>query len=131
MADHPNVQLVRQGFDAFAKGDTDWMRKHLSDDVVWHAPGNNILSGDHRGKDQVLAFFARIFEVTGGTFTQDIHDVVGNDDHVVALVTGRAQRPDGRTYEGRSVITFHIKEDQATESWAFNEDQAAQDAFLS
>jgi ketosteroid isomerase-like protein len=131
MAEHPNVQLVRQGFDAFAKGDTDWMRKHLSDDVVWHAPGNNNLSGDHRGKDQVLAFFARIFEVTGGTFTQDIHDVVGNDEHVVALVTGRAQRPDGRTYEGRSVITFHIKEDQATESWAFNEDQAAQDAFLS
>lgn len=131
MAEHPNVELVREGYEAFARGDMDWMREHLAQDIVWHVPGNNPLSGDHTGLDQVLGMFGKLMELTGGSFQQEIHDIVGGDEHVVVLVSGRAERPDGRSLENRSVQIFHVKEGKAIEYWIFNEDQAASDAFMS
>src|SRR5438874_1599311 len=58
MADHPNAELVRRGYDAFIAGDMEWLNEHLHENVVWHEPGNNFLSGDVRGRDEVLAHFA-------------------------------------------------------------------------
>ncbi len=65
---HPNEDLVRKGFDAFARGDVDTLRELFDQDAVWHAPGRNPLAGDHLGVDAILGFFARTMEVTGGTF---------------------------------------------------------------
>jgi hypothetical protein len=53
---------------------------------VWHAAGRNPLAGDHRGTDEVLGYFGRTLELTGGTFRVELHDVVANvDDHAVGL----------------------------------------------
>jgi ketosteroid isomerase-like protein len=73
---HPNVELVRKGFDAFSKGDIDTLRALFDQDSVWHTPGRNSLSGDHRGVDAILGFFARTMELTGGTFRVELHDVL-------------------------------------------------------
>jgi len=59
----------------------------LADDVVWHSPGKNALTGDYTGIPAVLALFGRTFELTGGTFCTEVHDNVANDAHGVALVT--------------------------------------------
>ena len=40
----------------------------------------------------MLQFFARVFEVTGGTFSFELHDVLANDEHAVALFTLRGER---------------------------------------
>jgi ketosteroid isomerase-like protein len=53
---HPNEELTRRGFDAFAKGDVDTLRKLFA---VWHVPGRNQLSGDHRGVDTILGSWRR------------------------------------------------------------------------
>ncbi len=129
MADHPNAELVRHGYNAFIAGDMEWMNEHLDDTMVWHEPGNNALSGDYHGREEVLAHFARQVQVAIPEF--DIHDVVANDDHAVALVTVRATRNDNNeSFEGRFVHIFHVSGDRALESWVFNEDQAGLDAFL-
>ena len=31
MAEHPNAELVRKGYDAFIAGDIEWMNEHLHD----------------------------------------------------------------------------------------------------
>ena len=62
---HPNEELVRRGFDAFSKGDVDALRDLFDPDAVWHAPGRSPLSGDHRGVDDILDFFARTMERRG------------------------------------------------------------------
>jgi uncharacterized protein len=98
--------------------------------VVWHVAGNNPGSGDYVGKDGVLASFGRLFQATGGTLKVDVHDVVGNDQHVVGLATFRAQSPDGEAYESRGVNVFHLDDGKAKEVWVFNEDTAAADAFF-
>ena len=57
---HPNEELVRSAFDAFAKGDVDTLRESMNQDAVWYVPGRNQLSGDHRGVDAILGFFASV-----------------------------------------------------------------------
>jgi ketosteroid isomerase-like protein len=129
MADHPNAELVRHGYNAFIAGDMEWMNEHLDDTMVWHEPGNNAMSGDYHGREEVLAHFAKQVQVAIPEF--DIHDVVANDDHAIALVTVRATRNDNNeAFEGRFVHIFHVSGERALESWVFNEDQAALDAFL-
>src|SRR5512132_3406676 len=44
---HPNEDLVRRAFDAFAKGDVDTMRELTDQDAVWHTPGRHPLTGDY------------------------------------------------------------------------------------
>ena len=127
---HPNEELTRRGFDAFAKGDVDTLRELTDQDAVWHVPGRNQLSGDHRGVDAILGFFAKTMELTGGTFRIEVHDVVANDDHAVALFVSRGQR-EGRTYENRNVVVQHIRNGKLVEVWLLSEDQYAADEFFS
>ncbi len=127
---HPDEELVRSAFDAFAKGDVDTLRESMAQDAVWYVPGRNQLSGEHRGVDAILGFFARTMELSGGTFRMDVHDVVANDDHTVALFDARAERED-RTYENRNVLVIHIRDGKLTETWLLSENQYAADEFFS
>jgi ketosteroid isomerase-like protein len=127
---HPNEDLVRRGFAAFGAGDMATLSELFADDVVWHAGGRNPLSGDYKGKDEVFGFFAKIAEGTGGTFRLDIHDLVVNDEHVVALLRSTGERQ-GKTLSDNGVQVFHVKDGHVTESWFHPSDQYAADEFWS
>ena len=128
MADHPNVQRLRDGYAAFAKGDMDAVKELWTDDVVWHVGGNNPLAGDYKGQDEILGFFAKAFEQTGGTMKIDLHDVLANDEHAVGLVTLSAQR-NGKSTEMRAVHVFELRDGKTCEFWNFNEDDRRADEF--
>jgi ketosteroid isomerase-like protein len=130
MADHPNVDLVRRGYAAFGAGDMDTLQALFSPDILWHVGGDHPLSGDYRGLEEVLGLFGRFFELSGGDMAQELHAVLANDDHAVALVRQRIGRSDGRSYDGPEAHIFHISDGVVTEFWAFPEDAAAVDAVL-
>jgi ketosteroid isomerase-like protein len=127
---HPNEDLVRRGYEAFAKGDLDTLNSLLSDDIVWHVPGKSPVAGDHKGKEAVFGLFGKIAERSGGTFHQEIHDVLANDEHALAMVVARAER-EGKRYEDKQVHVFHIKDGKAAEFWNHFGDQYAADEFWS
>jgi uncharacterized protein len=127
---HPNEELVRRAFDAFAKGDVDTLRELTDQDAIWHTPGRNLLSGDYRGADAILGFFARIAEFTGGTFRAELHDVVASDEHAVAIYVSRGER-EGRTLENRTVLVSHVGNGKFTETWIMSDNQYAADEFFS
>jgi ketosteroid isomerase-like protein len=127
---HPNEELLQQGFDAFSKGDMEAVAALFADDVVFHFPGRGPLAGDHRGKDQVLGVIAKQAEMTGGTFRLELHDIVANDEHGVALNVARAERGD-KTWEDNSVLVFHIQNEKVSEFWLHPGDQYAGDEFFS
>ena len=126
---HPNEELVRRGFDAFAKGDVDTLRELFDQDAIWHAPGRNPVAGDYQGVEAILGFFARTMEVTGGTFRAELHDVVANDEHAVAIYVSRGQR-EGRTLDNKDVLVQHIRNGRLAETWQLSADQYAADEFL-
>ena len=76
-----------------------------------------------------MGFFGKLMELSGGSFHLDIHDIVANDVHGVALVTTHGQR-DGQTLAAREANIWHLANGQATEFWTFAEDQAAVDRFF-
>ncbi len=127
---HLNEDLLRRGYDAFGKGDMAAIAELFADDIVWHVPGNNQLAGDYRGRDSVLAFFGKIAELTGGTLKLEVHDILANDEHGVALTRGSAQRG-GKSLDNNGVQVFHIRDGKAIESWMHPGDQAATDEFWS
>lgn len=125
---HPNEELVRSGYAAFAKGDVDALRALLDPDVVWHQPGRSLLAGDHRGADAVLGFFAKTMELTAGSFRAEPHDVIADDQHVVGLHLAQRQ---GRTLADRQVLVVHVRDDKIAEVWEHVGDQYAFDEFFS
>ncbi|MDP8974827.1 MAG: nuclear transport factor 2 family protein [Actinomycetota bacterium] len=129
---HPNAELLRKGYDAFSRGDLDTIRNEVfSADIVLHVAGRNLLSGEYRGVDGVFGFFGKLFELSGGTFHLDLHDIVADDHHGVALSSISAQR-EGRTLDGaRGVEVYHVQDGRVTEAWFISEDDYRFDEFWS
>jgi uncharacterized protein len=126
---HPNEDLLRRGYAAFATGDLDAVFGLLADDMVWHNGGNNQVAGDFRGHEAIMGFFGKLIEVTGGTFRLDIHDVLANDTHGTVLLTAHAER-DGQAMSVREVNIWHLADGKATEFWVFPEDSAELDKMF-
>jgi hypothetical protein len=126
---HPNEDLLRRGYEAFGSGDMDTVLAIFADDIVWHVGGSNQTSGDYHGHQEVMGFFGKLMELSGGTFHLDIHDILANDTHGVVLVTALGER-DGQTLTAREANIWHLADGKATEFWAFAEDQADIDEFF-
>jgi uncharacterized protein len=128
MGDHPNAEAVRKGYAAFAAGDMETVAALLADDIAWHESGNSPISGDFAGRDAVFGNLARLAEVTGGTFGQEIHDLLANDEHAVVLIEQWWEQP--HPFRGKGVHVWHVKDGIATEVWLTGQDQAGADAAL-
>jgi hypothetical protein len=127
---HANQDLLRRGYEAFAKADMPAVQAFFADDIVWHAPGRNPLSGDYKGAQEVLGFLGKAMEMTAGSFSLEVHDLLADDEHGVALVVARGQR-EGKSLEDRQVHVLHLQGGKVTEFWAHPGDQYAVDEFWS
>lgn len=128
MADHPNAELFRRGYTAFQAGDLDTVRSLFAPDIEWTIPGRNRFSGVHRGTDDVINLLAQQFQETNGTFRVDVHDILANDEHGVALATVSGER-NGKKLSDRYTHVVHIKDGKLTESWIVDENPYATDEF--
>lgn len=117
-AEHPNVAVFRRGYEAFNAGDMDTIRRLFDENIVWHTGGRSRFSRDTHGIDETLGSFLELAQATNGTLHLDVHDIVANDDHAVALVTSH-QEIDGVKYEDLSAHVAHMKDGKVTESWFF------------
>ena len=112
-----NIAHLRRGYEAFQTGNLDLLRDELfAPDIAWHNPGRNILSGDYKGVEAVIAMFVKQFEETGGTFAVELHDVLGSEDHAVALGTATAER-NGKSLSEPYAHVCHFEGDKLTEAW--------------
>jgi ketosteroid isomerase-like protein len=128
--DHRYEEVVRKLYDARRPGDAASVRSLLASDVRWHDPYPSPFGGDFFGADEVIAWMfgplAQEMEDSG----LDLHDVVGNDRHAVALVIWWAVL-DGRRMDGREIGVYHIEGGRVAEVWFTTEDKQASDAFFS
>jgi ketosteroid isomerase-like protein len=130
LADHPNLATFRSIYTAFTSADMDALAAFFDDDVVWHSPGRHPLAGTYEGRDATFASFAEEFERSGGTYSVEIHDVLANDDHIVALLHARASR-EGKRLDQDYVIVFGVRDGRVHAAWEVWKDQASVDEFWS
>lgn len=124
MQEHPNATKFRNLMEGVNVGDFESYSAAIADDVEWWEIGS---AEPVRGKANL---FARMQEQMGdSTITVDVHDVLANDEHLVALVEATAQRGD-QTLKYRTAEIHHVRDGQVTHRWAFSDDTEAINRFF-
>jgi ketosteroid isomerase-like protein len=127
----PIEEVIALWFMSQARGEPEQVRAQLADDVVWHVPGKNLLSRDYHGPDEVLAFMARVRELSGGSARPQIISIMAKDNWAVALVRMYAER-EGRKLDGSlQAWAYRIADGKIAEFWFLVEDRYQVDAFWS
>ncbi len=120
MAEHPNATAIREMMETMNRGDLEASSNWLADDVVWHEIGNpNPVMGKAALAARMTGTEAPDYEITG-----ELHDVIANDEHTIALVKAHATRG-GKTLDYRVAEIYHMRDGKVTERWAFSDDTAA------
>ena len=125
-----NATIIRKAYEDFAHGNIPAVFAVLDAAITWHVPGHSPLSGDFTGHDQIGGFFRRTMELSGGAFSIDVHNVLANGDHVVALGTVNAQR-NGASASFPEVHVWRMKNRKAIEFREFQGDEQREDRFWS
>jgi ketosteroid isomerase-like protein len=122
------IDIVRKDFDAFKRGDLQTISDSFTDDIVWHGRGSTKFGGDFNGKQATMAQildFAQTFQ----DINLEIHDIVANQAHVVALVNSSVSR-NGKTYSDKEVFIFHVNDDGKTsEAWVASDTEQLKKAL--
>lgn len=125
-----NKELVTGGYEAFGRGDMETVRGMWNDDIEWVIPGRSPLAGTYRGPDEIMGFFAKLADLSGGSFQLDVRDVLASDDHVVVLVKAHGERR-GRTLESEAAHVWEMRGGKASRFLGLDADPYADDEFWS
>ncbi len=119
MSDHPNAARYRQVAAAMDAGDMATLADGIADDIEWWEIG---ASEPVRGKQ---ALMERMQALSDYNISGDLHDVVANDDHLIALLNVTAAKAD-ETLNYRTAEIYHVNADGlVTHRWAFSDDTQA------
>jgi ketosteroid isomerase-like protein/mannose-6-phosphate isomerase-like protein (cupin superfamily) len=130
IAEDRYFELVRRGYEAFNTGDIGTLASLMSQDVVQHVPGESATAGDYKGIEAVLGYYAKLGELTDGTFRADLLDLHGDGHgHVLALHQITATR-NGATRLTRGSILFSFIGNKITDLLELHADLAGDDAFI-
>jgi len=131
VVEHPNVETIRQTYNALVAGDLPSALKALAPEGTLHFGGTGPLHGDHRGVDRVGAVLSRAATLTAGTQKLDVTAIYADDNHGVVVVRERASRPDGATLDVDEVHMLSFSGDGLiTDIWDLPSDREAHDRFF-
>jgi ketosteroid isomerase-like protein len=125
-----NATIIRKAYEDFARGDVPAVFAAFDERIAWHVPGHSPLSGDYNGHDQIGGFFRRTMELSGGVFSIDVHQVLAEDDLVVALTTVKARR-NNIAASFPEVHVWRMKDGKAIEFREYQGDEQREDRFWS
>lgn len=124
-----NMARIRNGYQAFNKGDVETLLDLFADDIVWHFPGSSKLAGDHVGRGATMAMLGAYGQATGGTLRANLLDIMASDDHVAGWANDTAT-VDDKTLDVRAVVIFKMSDGKVTEAWHHFDDLTSLDNFL-
>lgn len=125
---HPNAELVRRLFGAFGN-DAKQISATFDRDVLWRVPGDTVMSGEYRGRRDVVDFLRRTGLETGGTYRSRLHTVFADDDWGLAVYRAWGTR-NGIDLDVEQALVFKFDDGMITEVTAVPLDSAF-DAFWS
>jgi ketosteroid isomerase-like protein len=131
VAEHPNVQRIRDAYAALTVGNLSTGLQDLAPQAVLHIKGSGPLSGDHSGAEEISTALTGLFALTAGTLTLDVADVFAGDHHAVVVLRESASRPDGATLDVDEVHVLALDDEgRITDLWDLPRDPDAHDRFF-
>jgi ketosteroid isomerase-like protein len=129
-ATHPDVAVVRAGFEAFARGDLAGFGELFEPGATWNHRNPDRLGGVHTGRDGILAFIAESGQLTAGTLRALPESIMTDGQgHVVVLTRVSGTRPDGRAFDDAQVLLFTVEGDHVRSVDQYIGDPPAVTAF--
>jgi uncharacterized protein len=130
VSDHPNLILMREGYQAFAKSDLATLTEQWRADIRWHEPGSNPFSGDYEGPQAVFEMFGRLMELTENSFRAEPVLLCADDEHGTALVRFTAHRGDRHLDTLVAQVVRFDGDGKLAEFWNAPTDQPLMERFL-
>ena len=106
-----NVELIRECFDAFGRGDAEFIVARVSDDVDWrHTGGPEIpYGGSYKGRAGVGEFFSKIGASLDVLKWEPRHVLPAGDEVVATGMWMAKARPTGRTFTAAWAMVFGVR----------------------
>lgn len=123
-----NLTLTHTLIEDFLRGDLDAVAAHFAPDAVWDLPGRGTLAGTYRGPQEIVGFLARSFELSGGTLSLEVLDVMSSETgaaHVQRVTAHSA----GQSLDCIEVLVHEIHDGLITRTY-HRPDTNAIDAFF-
>jgi uncharacterized protein len=109
MSAQENVQIVKDAYAAFGRGDIQGLLALFDEDIEWIIPGEGLpVSGTYRGLAEAAGFIQKIPEMLEISFL-DLREFMaeGNRVLVVGFTRGRVKAT-SRTFEGHWIMAFTV-----------------------
>jgi uncharacterized protein len=126
-----NADILREGYEAFGRGDLDGAVENFADDIRWENPEAPQLpnSGATEGKDAVKELFANLFNFWE-SFSITPDEFIEDSDTVVVLSHSEAKGKDtGKEVKLPWVHVWRFRDGKAAEVQALTDTALAADAL--
>ena len=125
-----NIELVRKAYAAFSAGDVEALSKLYAADVSHAVPGDAPqLSGAHKGVENVMALYGKLGELSGGTMSVELEDVLSDGDSRVIAVHRATATRNGKSLSEREALLITVVDGKIAEIQDFFRDIDANDGF--
>jgi uncharacterized protein len=131
MGSQGNVQLVKDGYAAFARGDIQGLVALFAEDIEWVIPGAGLpLAGTYRGHAGVASFFQKLAD-DGDILAFEPRHFVAQGDRVLVVGWERARvKATNRTFQSDWVMAFTVRNGKVTKFHEYSDTQAIAEAHV-
>jgi ketosteroid isomerase-like protein len=125
-----NIEVMRRGYEAFAKGDIEALKTLFSANANWNQTETGVLPGNYRGAQAILEYFGQLAHESQGSLRVEPQTMAASGDHVFVLerVTGTRK---GKTLDTTDVLVFKLNDGIVTEVTNFPSNHPADIQFWS
>jgi len=119
-----NVQVLKEAYAAFNRGDIPAILGRLSEKVEWIAPNVEPVAGTYHGRDGAAQFFRKVKEIVEFSAFEP-REYVAQGDRVIALgnYKGTAHAT-GKSYGCDWVMSFTFRDGKVTKFQEFTDTAA-------
>jgi uncharacterized protein len=127
-----NLQLVKEGYAAFSRGDIPGLLALFAEDIEWRSPGAGLpLAGTYRGHGEVANFFQKLSQEVDILDFQP-REFVAEGDRVLVVGWERAKvKATNRTVELDWVMAFTVRNGKVATFREYTDTKVMADAYAS
>jgi ketosteroid isomerase-like protein len=132
MSTQESLQVVKEGYAAFSRGDIPGLLALMAEDVEWIIPGTGFpLAGTYRGRDGVANFFQKLAVETEILDFQP-REFIADGDRVLVVGWERAKvKATNKTFEHDWVMAFTVRNGKVASYREYTDTKAIADAYAS